>query len=760
MVKRWSRDGEKESAMKREAGMGNLKLWQKQALIVILLSLPMVVLLYLAVRDKNSGIEFAQSQAGGLAYLNTLRTLMGHTTELASAGQRNAGAQIADTLRKLESLDQELGVRLQTTSKLRALTAQWQQIQNKGVSDVGVLAFLANIRGLITQVTKTARLFADPHLDAAYLVETVALELPKQQDFIAQAQLLGTRALNRKELSLAEKVKLLSLTAEIQTSSENATTDLEKAIGDNASDTLKPVAAKLQEANVVAQTWLNLLHQKILSPATLEASTLEDTQAFAAAGNAALTANFGCWDNATQTLAELIKVRSASLVRQRNAFLLSGLLVALLVGLVLLTLACGLVRQLNSLTRLVVEINAGNSRARAEVLSNDELGTLAKVFNEMLDDNQGLVQARLERDEMERSMMKLLSEISGVAQGDLSRTAEVGEGVTGALADAFNHMIAQLRYLIGKVQNIAREVHISANATQHHTRYLAEEAKQRAEQLVNAARTMDAMSFSIRTVTETATTSNSAAQKTLEKAKRGSKILQQTSKSVRQVDDLVQESSQCLKQLGATSREIGEVVQVLEEIAKRSSVLALHASIQAANAGEAGRGFAVVVREVEHLAARSTEAARLISELVNRTRLNTQSAVTAVEESSRGVQESIELVCEAGKLLGEIEQVMTQLDGLIQSVSRTTEQQTKESTAGSSTMLQLSEATRQTAIGISRSAITATQLAALADELNGSVAAFKLAAQQHTSESLLPLAGKLRPISVEKWGSGQYLIQN
>lgn len=746
--------------MKRESSLGDLKLWQKQALIVTLLSLPIVVLLYLAVRDKNSGIEFARNEASGIVYLSTLRVLMEHTTQLVSTGNSHAAEQVTETLRKLEGLDQEFGARLQTTAKLRALTAQWQQVRSNAAKAATYPAFLANIRALNRQVADSAGLLVDPNLDAVYLLETVAKELPQQQDFIAQATLLGTQALTRKELPLADKIKLLSLIAEIQTLGETAKLNLDMALGYNSTGDIKLLATKLQENNAPVQAWLDLLSQKILTPLTLEASTTGDAQAFAAAGNAALTASFGFWDAATQTLAELIKARSARLTWNRNVFLLGGLLVALLVGLALFTLARGVARQLNSLTHLVAEINAGNSSARAEVLTNDELGTLAKAFNEMLDANQGLVQTRAERDEIQRSIMKLLDEVSSVAQGDLSREAEVAEGLTGAIADAFNYMIAQLRHIIGKVQTVAREVNVSANATQHNTQQLAEEAIQRAEQLVQAAHAVDTIAFSIRNVFETAEASKMVAQQTLETAKRGSTILQQTIKGVSQVRGQVQESSQYLKQLDETSHEIGEMALIIGEIAKRSSVLALHASIQAAGAGEAGRGFAVVVREVDHLAARLTEAANLISELVNRTKLKTQTAITAMEESSRGVHEGTGLIYEAGNALSEIEQVMAQLAGLTQSISRATEQQTKESAAASSMMLQLSEATRQTATGISRSATTATQLATLADELNGSVAAFQLGQRRMTGRLSRPTGGSTRLLGVEAWGSGQYFTQN
>ena len=100
----------------------------------------------------------------------------------------------------------------------------------------------------------------------------------------------------------------------------------------------------------------------------------------------------------------------------------------------------------------------GDLSSRVPYPGNSELGRVARALNTMLDNTRTLVDSRQERDQMQAAVMKLLEEVSGVAEGDLTVEAEVTADVTGAVADSFNFMIAELRRVIGEVQNASRQV--------------------------------------------------------------------------------------------------------------------------------------------------------------------------------------------------------------------------------------------------------------------------------------------------------------
>lgn len=406
--------------------------------------------------------------------------------------------------------------------------------------------------------------------------------------------------------------------------------------------------------------------------------------------------------------------------------LFTGLLLTALAMLLLWYLAGKVAAPIRLAAQFAENLAKGETVSKVPVTSADETGRLITAMNSMLESADSLVQTREERDGLQRSIIKLLNDVGSVAEGDLTRQAEVGNDATGAIADSFNFMTGELRRIVGDVKQVALEVGTTASQTQHATQQLAEEAKTRAEQIIQASQEIDAMADSIRRVSETADTSKDVAHQSLATAKRGAEVLQHTVAGMSQLREQVQETAKRIKRLGEHSQEIGEIVQLINDIAYRTSVLALNASIQAARAGEAGRGFAVVAEDVDRLAKRSSEATKRIAELVKTTQMGAKEAIAAMEESTQSVVQGTTLIHEAGEALSEIESVSSQLAKLVQSISESAQQQTQESAAVSQRMVWISKATGETASGIKQSALWVDQLAALADDLNVSVASFKL----------------------------------
>jgi methyl-accepting chemotaxis protein len=383
-------------------------------------------------------------------------------------------------------------------------------------------------------------------------------------------------------------------------------------------------------------------------------------------------------------------------------------------------------RQIKSLTGFVASLDKGNLDARADVYTKDELGRLATSFNQTLDNTRSLMQSREEHDQMQRSIVKLLDQVAGVAEGDLTREAEVTSDITGAIADSFNFMITELRRIISKVQDVTLAVSSSANETQATTEHLAMGSEKQAAQILDTSQAIDEMAASIQQVSEHSVMSATVAQQSLANAKQGAEAVQATIKGMSRIREQVQETAKRIKRLGESSQEIGEIVQLIDDIADRTSILALNASIQAAMAGEAGRGFAVVAEEVERLAERSSDATKRITNLVKTIQMGTGEAIAAMEESTHEVVEGSKLANQAGQALNEIESVSNRLADVIQSISLTAKQQARGSEVLAKSMGNISDITQHTAAGIKQSAVAVNNLASLADELRESVASFKL----------------------------------
>jgi len=385
-----------------------------------------------------------------------------------------------------------------------------------------------------------------------------------------------------------------------------------------------------------------------------------------------------------------------------------------------------LIAEARALAVACESVAGGNLSARVPASFDTELGGIGRAVNTMLENTVPLVHSRKERDQMQAAVMKLLAEVSGVAEGDLTVEAEVTEDVTGAVADSFNLMIGQLRQIIGQVQAASRQISMAVAELRDVTETLASGSDDQAAQAVEASVAIEEMAASIHYVSENASSSAAVAEQARANAEHGTRAVTRTIEGMKAVRDQVQETAKRIKRLGESSQEIGEIVELIGDIGDRTSILALNASIQAAMAGEAGRGFAIVADEVERLADRATEATKRAGMLVKATQGETAEVMTAMEDTTREVINRSNIANEAGVALGEIQGVSNRLAELLQAISDAAQQQARGSEQVAKSMNEMSAVTRNTAAGTKQTAAAINSLGLLVDNLNAIVTRFKL----------------------------------
>jgi twitching motility protein PilJ len=192
------------------------------------------------------------------------------------------------------------------------------------------------------------------------------------------------------------------------------------------------------------------------------------------------------------------------------------------------------------------------------------------------------------------------------------------------------------------------------------------------------------------------------------------------------IRETIQDTSKRIKRLGESSQEIGNIVELIEEIAEQTNILALNASIEASRAGEASRGFAVVADEVQKLAERSAGATKKIEVLVSTIQSDTNEAVMSMERSTTDVVGGALLAENAGAALEEIEQVSHQIASLVQNISSSSKEQTSVAGAITKNMHVLREISAKTTESTTATSSAISKLSELASQLRRSVAGFTL----------------------------------
>jgi len=337
--------------------------------------------------------------------------------------------------------------------------------------------------------------------------------------------------------------------------------------------------------------------------------------------------------------------------------------------------------------------------------------------------------AKVQAEQNERNqqaILRLLDEMGSLADGDLTVEATVTEDITGTIADSFNYAIEELRKLVATVNETAIMVDSAAKQTENTASHMAKAAENQGREINAATESVVSMAGSIEEVSGNAERSSDVARHSVEVAHKGGEAVRRTIDGMNAIRETIQDTSKRIKRLGESSQEIGNIVELINDIAEQTNILALNASIQASMAGEAGRGFAVVADEVQRLAERSTNATKQIEVLVRTIQADTNEAVVSMERSTTDVVGGALLAENAGAALDEIEQVSNQIASLVQNISSSARQQAGSAADVTRRTTRLREISEQTGKATSATATATAKLSELASQLRKTVAGFTL----------------------------------
>jgi methyl-accepting chemotaxis protein len=266
-------------------------------------------------------------------------------------------------------------------------------------------------------------------------------------------------------------------------------------------------------------------------------------------------------------------------------------------------------------------------------------------------DHITLEQSQQQEQYLEHSVQDILTNVEKFSNGDLTirmsseRNADNIAHLTSGLNTAIEHISALLLKVRETADAVAESSTNILNGTEQMTHNAAEQSRKASE--ANAV--MSDLATQIQAGAREARGYAEVAQGTVKSSEEGSMRVRQAIEGMGAIAMIVSQSAETIRTLGESSNQIGEIVQVINEIADQTNLLALNAAIEAARAGDQGRGFAVVADEVRKLAERTTKATKEIATMINRIQHDTKQAVMTIERGTSEVERGMGLVDDAGR---------------------------------------------------------------------------------------------------------------
>ncbi|MBF0590743.1 MAG: methyl-accepting chemotaxis protein [Nitrospirae bacterium] len=296
----------------------------------------------------------------------------------------------------------------------------------------------------------------------------------------------------------------------------------------------------------------------------------------------------------------------------------------------------------------------------------------------------------------------------------------------GDLLSAMSKTVASLNSILKTIMSSSDSVASASHELSASADQMSSGVSEQSSKATQIATSATQMSQTVMDVAKNASEISISSNDTLKLAQNGETIVKRSIAEVKSIADTVNTSAQLISSLGDRSRQIGDIINVIKDIADQTNLLALNAAIEAARAGEQGRGFAVVADEVRKLAERTTSATTEIGRMITAIQQETEKAVTSMSGATNMVEVGVELSTQAGDSLHEIVNSINSLQLMVQQIASATEEMSTVSETITSDIETVANVSRETMVSSQQIASSSGDLSKLSSELQEVVSRFQI----------------------------------